>query len=159
MNPYPCGYRGSDVRTCTCGEREARRYMSRISGPLLDRFDIFVQVAPVQTRELVEAARAEDSATMAARVAAARDRQQHRFRRCRIFCNAQMSNRQLEHHAALDSNTKLLLQGYAEAHDLSGRAIHRSCKVARTLADLDGRPEITEEHMALALTMQQARWA
>ena len=159
MNPCPCGYRGSEVRTCTCGEREARRYRSRISGPLLDRFDLFVQVAPVRTRELVEAAESESSATIAGRVAEARERQLHRFRRCRIFCNAQMSNRQMRRHAALDASTKLLLQGFAEAHDLSGRAIHRSCKVARTLADLVDHPDITEEHMALALTMQQARWA
>ncbi len=159
MNPCPCGYRGSNARVCTCGEREARRYMSRISGPLLDRFDLFVQVAPVQTRELVEAAGAESSAAMAHRVTEARAIQQHRFRRCRVFCNAQMSNRQLKRYASLDAPTKLLLQAYAEAHDLSGRAIHRGCKVARTLADLDGQPQITEEHMALALTMQQARWA
>ena len=159
MNPCPCGYRGSDVRTCTCGEREARRYLSRISGPLLDRFDLFVRVAPVRTRELVEAAESESSAAMAGRVAEARERQQRRFSRCNIFCNAQMSNRQLKRYAPLDRSTKLLLQGYAEANDLSGRAIHRSCKVARTLADLEGHPQITEEHMALALTMQQARWA
>ena len=113
----------------------------------------------MRTRELVEQARSEGSAAMAARVAVARDRQLHRFRRCRIHCNAQMSNRQLKRYAALDGPTRRLLQGYAEDHDLSGRAVHRSCKVARTLADLSGAEQIAEEHMALALTMQQARWA
>ena len=109
--------------------------------------------------EVVEVARSESSKSVAGRVAEARNRQLHRFSRCRIFCNAQMSNRQLRRHAVLDTSTKKLLQGYADAHDLSGRAIHRSCKVARTLADLEASPQITEEHMALALTMQQARWA
>ena len=113
----------------------------------------------MQTRQLVEAAEGESSTDIARRVASARARQLHRFRRCRIFCNAQMSSRQLRRHVVLDAGTRALLQGYAEAHDLSGRAIHRSCKVARTLADLEGREDVTEETMALALTMQQARWA
>ena len=118
------------MRTCTCGEREARRYISRISGPLLDRFDLFVRVAPVRTRELVEARRSEASSAMAGRVAVARQRQEHRFRRCRVHCNAQMSTRQLRRYAPLDGGTRRLLQSYAEAHELSGRAVHRSCKVA-----------------------------
>ena len=158
MNPCPCGYRGSDVRTCTCGEKEARRYLNRISGPLLDRFDIFVQVAPVKTQKLIRGDLAEDSITIAERVAEARARQQHRFRRCRIHCNAQMDNRQLRRHVPLGRSAVELLQSYAEAHELSGRALHRCCKVARTLADLEAHSDVSEEHIMLTLTMQQARW-
>ncbi len=149
-------YQDVDVRVCTCGEREARRYISRISGPLLDRFDLFVRVAPVRTRELVEQTPSENSAAMAGRVGVARHRQQHRFRRCRIHCNAQMSTRQLRRYAPLDAGTRRLLQSYAEANDLSGRAMHRSCKVARILADLAGTSDITEEeHTALAQVKPQ----
>jgi magnesium chelatase family protein len=161
MNPCPCGYWGSGVRTCTCGPREAQRYWSRISGPLLDRFDIFVRVAPVDTRALIRAQEAESSAEIARRVAAARERQRLRFRRSRIHCNAQMSSRQLRRHVPLSEGSRRILEQYAELHDLSARALHRACKVALTLADLDGHDQgltVTEEHLMLALTLQQARW-
>jgi len=158
MNPCPCGYRGSDVRTCRCGEKEALRYMNRISGPLLDRFDLFVHVSPPDTRKLMQAEPGESSARIAARVAWARGRQQRRFARSRIHCNAQMDSRQLRRHVPLDAPSRELLVGYAALHGLSARALHRACKVALTLADLDGAEIVTEEHLTLALTLQQARW-
>ena len=159
MNPCPCGYRDSSARSCTCGQKEAQRYRGRISGPLLDRFDLFVFVSPVRTGQLMEQADAEPSAAMAGRVARARALQEHRFRRCKIHCNAQMSIRQLRRHVQLEPSARGLLQRYADARGLSGRAVHRACKVARTLADLDGHEPVTDEHLSLALTMQQARWA
>lgn len=133
--------------------------LSRISGPLLDRFDMFVRVAAVNTRELINASDAESSAAIAQRVAAARERQRFRFRRSRAHCNAQMSGRQLKRHVPLDDSARQLLEQYAELHDLSARALHRACKVARTLADLDHNGgDVTEEHLMLALILQQARW-
>jgi magnesium chelatase family protein len=160
MNPCPCGYRGSGVRVCTCGEREARRYLGRVSGPLLDRFDLFVPVAPVGARALLEpAAEAESSAIIRGRVTAARERQQRRFARSAIHCNSQMSARQLRRQAPLSGSGRALLGDYAELHELSGRAIHRACKVARTIADLEASETINDEHLALALSFQQARWA
>jgi magnesium chelatase family protein len=158
MNPCPCGYLGSGERVCTCGSREAQRYLARISGPLLDRFDLFVRVAPVQTRELLDDKAAESSAEISARVNRARRLQQRRFARSRIHCNAQMSSRQVRRYVPVAPTARDLLAQYAEAHGLSARALHRSCKVARTLADLEQAERVTEEHLTLALLMQQARW-
>ena len=158
MNPCPCGYRGSSVRTCTCGEREALRYISRVSGPLLDRFDLFVQATPVHAREMIGGVEAESSAAIRARVVEARQRQERRFARTSIHCNAQMNGRQLRRHVPLDAPSRELLERYAEAHGLSGRALHRACKVARTVADLEGSETVSAEHLSLALAMQQARW-
>ncbi len=159
MNPCPCGYRGSGVRVCTCGEREARRYLARVSGPLLDRFDLFVAVAPVPARTLLEPApEAEPSTTIRERVTAARERQQARFARSANHCNAKMSARQLRRHVPLAESGRALLADYAELRGLSGRAIHRACKVARTIADLEGSELVSDEHLALALSFQQPRF-
>lgn len=158
MNPCPCGYRGSAARTCTCGEREARRYMNRVSGPLLDRFDIFVAMEQIQTRELIHSESAEDSAAIRSRVCEARLRQQHRFARSGVHCNAQMSGRQTRRMVPLGSAARLLLEDYASAHSLSGRALHRACKVARTVADLDGSEDVGDEQLLMALSLQRARW-
>jgi magnesium chelatase family protein len=158
MNPCPCGYRGSGVRECTCGDRQAQRYIGRISGPLLDRFDLFVHVTPTGTRTLMDGAPGESSSDIAARVQRARERQQARFRSSRIHCNAQMSARQLRRHVPLAGASRSLLEHYAELHDLSARALHRTCKVARTVADLEGSDDVTDEHVTMALTLQQARW-
>ncbi|MCC6750034.1 MAG: YifB family Mg chelatase-like AAA ATPase [Deltaproteobacteria bacterium] len=158
MNPCPCGYAGSTVRVCTCGEKEARRYRGRISGPLLDRFDLFISVGPVPTKALLGGEPGESSGAIRERVARARRRQAERFRRKRIHCNAQMSARQLGRHVALGTRSTALLTEYAEAHRVSARALHRTCRVARTIADLEDRDDVTEEHLLLALTLQQARW-
>ncbi len=158
MNPCPCGYRGSEVRTCTCGELEARRYATRISGPLLDRFDLFVRVSTVPPEQLLQASRGEDSATIARRVADARTRQQVRFSRARIHCNAQMNPRQLRRWVPLCAQSRELLTAYAEARGASARSLHRACRVARTVADLEGIEEVGPEQIAMALALQQDRW-
>lgn len=158
MNPCPCGYRGSDVRVCTCGEQEARRYRNRISGPLLDRFDIFVRVAKVPTRALIDDSPEESSTVIRARVTAARARQIERYDKFGITCNAQMNNQLLKKFIRLNSSTKRLLEAYADKYNLSARALHRSCKVSRTIADLNGDEEMKDEHLFLAMTLQQARW-
>ncbi|MFH1131018.1 MAG: YifB family Mg chelatase-like AAA ATPase [Pseudomonadota bacterium] len=158
MNPCPCGYWGSDVRTCTCGEKAAKQYTNKISGPLLDRFDIFVHASPVSTRKLLDNVSAESSAEIAARVMQAREIQRKRFSYNGVHCNAQMSTKQIKEFVPLSTNSKELLVAYAKTHNVSARALHRSLRVARTLADLEGKETVTEEQVMLALTMQQGRW-
>lgn len=159
MNPCLCGYLDSGVRTCICGERAAQRYRGRISGPLLDRFDLFIQVSRVQTRRLMAGgAQGEGSADIAARVATARELQRHRFRRARIHCNAQMNSRQVKRYVQLSPSARELLLDFGEARQLSARALHRVCKVARTVADLWEMEAVGEDHLSLALTLQRSRW-
>ncbi|MBK6849875.1 MAG: YifB family Mg chelatase-like AAA ATPase [Proteobacteria bacterium] len=158
MNPCPCGYRGSEIRCCTCGEKEAQRYTGRISGPLLDRFDIFVRVSPVPTAQVLAPGTNEPSAALAARVAAARERQRQRYARGAIHCNAQLSPRALQRHVPLSPPSRRLIEQHAQRHGLSARAVHRCCRVARTLADLEPTEQVGEEHVALALALQQERW-
>jgi magnesium chelatase family protein len=156
MNPCPCGYWGSEVRSCRCGARQAQRYAARLSGPLLDRFDLFVHVQPVPAPELLrDGAKGESSAAIAERVGAARAIQHERFRKRRARCNAQISSRALWRHCRLSNESRRLLEAYGEAHGLSARALHRSCRVARTIADLVQRVEVDEGDIALALSMQR----
>ncbi|MCA9664248.1 MAG: YifB family Mg chelatase-like AAA ATPase [Myxococcales bacterium] len=158
MNPCPCGFRGTEVRVCVCGEQTAMRYRTRVSGPLLDRFDLFVHVAPVQTERLLDGRRAEASASIAQRVAHARARQQQRFAGEAIYCNAQMSARHLRRFVPLRRHLRHVVGEYINRYSLSARALHRSCRVARTLADLAGCEEVSDEHVLCALSMQRARW-
>ena len=158
MNPCPCGYRGSIARSCVCGPREAARYRARISGPLLDRFDLFVHVQPVPTQTLLAAKPQESSVSIARRVSSARRMQQHRFCDSKTACNAQMTHRQLRQYVQLSQEMSALLAGYAEHHQLSARAIHRACRVARTISDLRGSEQTCHEDICLALNMQQGRW-
>lgn len=159
MNPCPCGYRGSELRTCVCGDMQAMRYRSRISGPMLDRFDIFVQVEPVATESLLDAVAGESSSEIKARVLRAREFQRNRYIGMGISCNAQMEGRQVKKFIRLRSTTKTLIKEFSEVNQLSSRALHRSFRVARTLADLAGEDDVGEEAIFLALSMQQARWA
>jgi magnesium chelatase family protein len=159
MNPCPCGYRGTDVRTCTCSERLASNYRQRISGPLLDRFDLFVHVSRPPTKKLLDCQTGETSAQILNRIAAARRRQQKRFTKTRIRCNAEMNGRQIARYATLSAAARDVLERYAEHHQLSGRAVHRTIRIARTLADLSRRTmEIADEDLVLALQLQQGRW-
>jgi magnesium chelatase family protein len=159
MNPCPCGYRGSEIRTCICGDMHARRYRGRISGPMLDRFDIFVQVEPVDTERLLDGDVAESSAEIKARVVRARESQRKRFEGTGISCNAQMEGRQMKKFIRLRAATKKLIKEFSDRHQLSSRALHRSFQVARTIADLAQEEEVREDDIFLALSMQQARWA
>jgi magnesium chelatase family protein len=158
MNPCPCGYRGSRARTCTCGEREALRYAARVSGPLLDRFDLLIPVDRVETRELLANEVAETSETIRSRVCEARLRQQRRFAGTPIHCNAQMSPRQIRRVIPLGQGARHLLQEVAEKQGLSGRALHRACRVARTIADLENQENVSDAHLLEALSLQRGRW-
>jgi magnesium chelatase family protein len=150
MNPCPCGYAGDTTRICTCSESEIHRYRSRLSGPLLDRIDLHVSLAPVSVR-LLGARTTETSTCVRARVEASRERQRSRFHtaRVRAACNGQASGRLLL--PTLDAEARDLLDAAAESMTLSARAYHRVVKVGRTIADLAASERVGVEHIAEAL--------
>ena len=149
MNPCPCGFDGSQLRSCTCDLGSIRRYRARLSGPLLDRFDLQLRVPPVDLWQL-SAGAAESSATVAERVAKAR-----MLQLARAGCpNAELSGRALDETCALDERSQSLLQRMAEKRSLSARAIHRVLRVARTAADLEGAAHVRIPHLGLALEMR-----
>ncbi len=152
MNPCPCGYYGSSQQRCRCNEEQIRRYLSQLSGPLLDRIDIHLEVPAVPFMELSTADDGEPSATIRARVGQARLLQAHRFQgRRHIFCNNQMTPADLKKYAALDSASQTLLAQSVARLGLSARAYHRILKIARTIADLAGQERIEFAHLAEAI--------
>ena len=151
MNPCPCGYHGERSGRCGCSPRQVQSYLSRLSGPLLDRFDLVVEVPPVEPARLTDRARGESSADVMGRVVAARRLQQRRFVRGRVSCNARMTTRDLESHARPGERGKAMLLAAVERLGLSARGFDRVRRVARTIADLAGEGSITPVHLAEAL--------
>lgn len=151
MNPCPCGYYGHPTHPCTCTRTQVQRYLSRVSGPLLDRLDLHIDVAPVNFSDLSGSARAESSAEIKKRVDAARKIQQKRFAGTNIRCNAQMPPEMIDETCKLPSEGVRLLQTAFEKMGMSARGYHRILKVARTIADLENEPEIRIHHLAEAL--------
>ena len=151
MNPCPCGYYGSRVRQCRCGEAAIRKYLSHISGPLLDRIDLQVEVDAVPIGEINAAAPSESSAEVRKQVQAAREIQQRRFASSGIHSNAQMDSPGLKEFCPLDAGSQQLLTRATEKMGMSMRAYTRIIKVARTIADLAGEKEITPAHIAEAI--------
>lgn len=149
-NPCPCGYAGADTG-CRCMPGEVHRYLRRLSGPVLDRVDLRVELHPVPPTELLLAPRGETSETVRARVCRARERQRVRGQ---AVPNAQLDKPSLEHFAPLDPEPLRLLTAAAERYRLSGRGLARVTKVARTLADLAGAERITPEHLVDALAFR-----
>ena len=148
-NPCPCGYYGEGDRcTCTVGQRAG--YLSKLSGPIMDRIDIQIWVHPVETSALVRGGKAEPSAVIAERVLRAREIQRKRFAGSGIFTNAEMSSKQLGAFCPLDEACKELLERLIDKLGLSARAYTRIIKIARTIADLAGCPDIRPEHLAEA---------
>jgi magnesium chelatase family protein len=138
MNPCPCGYFGSErVKRCTCGVEQIQRYRSRISGPLLARIDIHVEVPVVPYRDLKASNRGEASSDIRQRVEGARQRQRERFERPGLHCNAQMGPSELRLHCKLDDAGHDLLEMAVDRLGMSGRAYDRILKVSRTIADLE----------------------
>ena len=148
-NPCPCGYYGDGDR-CTCTPSRRIAYLSKLSGPIMDRIDIQLWVPKVDARQLVNRRAAEPSEAIAARVRAARDIQKARFRDEGIFCNAAMNNRQMEKYCQLDEACRDILERLIERMGLSARACSRIIKLARTIADLAGLPDIRPEHISEA---------
>lgn len=152
MNPCPCGYYNHPTHACTCQPGQIAHYMGKISGPLLDRIDIQVEVTPVPLDELTTAPKGESSRSIRERVEAARALQSARFaNEPATHCNAQMTAAQLETYAQPDEAGRALLQQTMKRLSLSARAYERILKVARTIADLDGAPRITTAHLAEAV--------
>jgi magnesium chelatase family protein len=161
MNPCPCGYFNDKSHECSCTPPMMQRYISKISGPLLDRIDIHIEVPQVQYRELRSGAATEGSNEIRARVLAARDRQDKRLTADRIFTNAQMHTRQIRTYCELSPEAERLLERAMQQQGLSARAHDRILKVARTIADLEGHAAITVGHLAEAIqyrTLDRSYW-
>lgn len=148
-NPCPCGYYGEGDR-CTCTPSKRLAYISKLSGPLMDRIDIQLVVSRVDARRLVNRKPAEPSSVVAERVLKARLKQKERFAEEGIFCNSSMNNRQVEKYCPLSPECRILLERIIENMELSARACSRIIKLARTIADLADMPDILPEHLSEA---------
>ena len=151
MNPCKCGWYGDPSGRCTCSPRAVENYRSRISGPLLDRIDIVVEVPAVHFEDLRSRAEAEPSSAVKARVDAARKRQLDRFGDGRGMCNARMGPDEMRRYCDLDETGATLMKQAFETMGLTARSYDRILKVARTVADLDGSEEIQPQHLAEAI--------
>ncbi len=160
MNPCPCGYYGDPVRQCTCTPGQIQRYQKRLSGPLLDRMDIYIDVPAVPYEKLADEGRGEPSARIRDRVMAARERQRHRFRdNPRCVTNADMGPGEVREFCTLDETGRALMVTAVKQMHLSARAYHRVLKLARTIADLEGAAHIAVHHLAEALQYRQRQAA
>ena len=152
MNPCPCGYYNHPTKPCVCSPSQVQKYLNKISGPLLDRIDIQVEIVPVPFNDLVKETPSESSATIRERVIRARQVQEQRFAdEPGIHCNAQMTPRLLQKYAQPDEHGRAMLQSAMERLNLSARAYDRILKVARTIADLDGSDTVQSTHIAEAI--------
>jgi magnesium chelatase family protein len=176
MNPCPCGYHNDPSRDCMCTPPMIQRYVSKVSGPLLDRIDIHIEVPAVQYKELRGGTAAEGSTEIRTRVLAARERQHNRFieftakpaparkgsSRRAVFSNAHMTTQQIRNFCELSSDAERLLERAMQQQGLSARAHDRILKVARTIADLEAAPGIAVKHIAEAIqyrTLDRSYWA
>jgi magnesium chelatase family protein len=173
MNPCPCGYFGDLKRECRCGPTQVQRYRQRISGPLLDRIDLHIEVPAVEYRDVSSERAEENSAAIRGRIARARERQQERFQRdAKTNCNARMATRHLKQHCKLSADSQELIRVAMTELNLSARAYDRILKVSRTIADLDsksasrtdssrGEIDIAPEHVSEAIqyrTFDRTLW-
>jgi len=151
MNPCPCGYFSDPKHECRCTFHQIQRYRSKISGPLLDRIDLHVDVPAVPYRELKGVVASESSESIRQRAANARSIQSHRFRNMHIYCNAQMNSRLITRHCRIDNACHDLLETAIDKLGLSARAHSRILKIARTIADIEGVAELKQHHVAEAV--------
>lgn len=151
MNPCPCGYLADPIHACSCTPVSIHRYRSRISGPLLDRIDIHIEVPAVKYRDLADRGEAESSADIARRVESSREQQLERYKGTKIHCNAQMTPRYIKKYCELDANGNRMLELVTDRLGFSARTYNRILKVARTIADLDSSDQIKEQHIAEAI--------
>ncbi len=151
MNPCPCGYFGDRIRACRCSPQQIRQYQTKISGPLLDRIDLHIEVPSVKYRALSDKEGGESSAVIKERVNTARELQIKRYENTGIYCNARMTDRQIKTYCAIDEESHRLLEMAIEKLGLSARAINRILKVSRTIADLENKEGIEPAHVAEAI--------
>jgi magnesium chelatase family protein len=163
MNPCPCGYYNHPEKECTCPPGAVQKYLNKISGPLLDRIDLHVEVTPVSFTELSNISKGEDSATIRERVIKARDIQAERYKETPgTYANAQMSSKQLREICVINQAGEGLLKKAMERLNLSARAYDRILKVSRTIADLAASTDIKVEHLAEAIqyrSLDREGWA
>ncbi|GAB4284455.1 MAG: YifB family Mg chelatase-like AAA ATPase [Candidatus Dojkabacteria bacterium] len=152
MNPCKCGYLGDPEKECTCTPVEIARYQKRISGPILDRIDLLINVAKVKHTQLLDSAESESSAEVQKRVQKARDIQTKRFEKSGLVSNSDMSQREIKEFIKLDSETETLLKQAMQRMNLSARSYYRLLKVSRTIADLENMDSITKNHVVEALS-------
>jgi magnesium chelatase family protein len=151
MNPCPCGYFGDRVHRCRCSPQQIRQYQSKISGPLLDRIDLHIEVPSVKYRALMGKEESESSAEIRKRVHQARHRQKKRFGDTGVATNARMTEKQIRSFCPLDDESHALMEMAIEKLGLSARAMNRILKVSRTIADLAGSGKIEPSHVAEAI--------
>lgn len=151
MNPCPCGYYGDPIKECTCSATTIARYQKRISGPLLDRIDIHVEVPRVDYEKLADKRNVENSATVRARVQAARERQLQRLTGTKLTCNAEMGPAEVRDFCEVEPAAQKLLKAAMQQLHLSARAFHRVLKLSRTIADLAQSDTIAANHLAEAI--------
>jgi len=163
MNPCPCGYYNHPERECICGPGQVQKYLSRISGPLLDRIDIHIEIVPVPFEKLSEQQESEKSVVIRERIMKARQVQEERFKDIEgVYCNAQMSSKLLRKHATPDAAGSALLKNAMQRLNLSARAYDRILKVSRTIADIEDSENILSEHIAEAINyrnLDREGWA
>ncbi len=151
MNPCPCGYFGDKIRQCNCSMGQIQRYRSKISGPLLDRIDLHVEVSSVSYKELSDEQNTPSSKQVLERVLKAREIQKERFKNLKIKTNSEMDSAHIKKFCVLDRQGKTLIRDAVENLGISARAYTRILKIARTIADLDGKDNITVDHVAEAI--------
>lgn len=150
MNPCPCGYYGSKVKECTCSDVQRANYRSKLSGPLIDRFDLQIQVGSVDYEKLRDR-KTESSSQIKKRVNRAREIQVKRYKEYGIYSNSELTSKMLEKYCKLDDETFKILKSYLEKLKLSNRTYTKILKVSRTIADLDEKENIELEHVLEAI--------
>lgn len=162
MNPCPCGYYNHPQKECVCNTSMIQKYLSKISGPLLDRIDIHMEVVPVEFDKLAQQPNGENSSTIRMRVNNAREIQEDRFKKMDgVFTNAQMSSKMMQKYCGIDSQTSSMLKVAMEKLDLSARAYDRILKVGRTIADMEGSEKILSNHISEAIqyrSLDRSNW-
>jgi magnesium chelatase family protein len=157
MNPCPCGYYGDPVRQCTCAPTLVSRYQKRISGPFVDRVDMFIEVPHVDYEKLADNRLGEASEKIRERVEAARERQLKRFTNTKLVCNAEMTPIEVKEFCKVEDSAQSLLKAAMKQLYLSARAFHRVLKLARTISDLEGADIIKAHHIAEAIQYRPRR--
>ena len=151
MNPCPCGYYGSKEKPCSCTPDQIKKYIGKISGPLLDRIDLHIEVSPVKFDNFDNSKNTTDSKTIKERVNSARKIQQERYKNIGIFSNSELTPKLIEKYCILDTESKKILNAAFSSLGLSARAYSRILKVARTIADLDNSENIKVHHLTEAI--------
>jgi magnesium chelatase family protein len=155
LNPCPCGYYLSKVKECSCTELERRKYLSKLSGPFLDRIDMFSFTYQHKYEEMVSVTAEESSKNIKKRVEAARNIQRERFLKENMYCNADMSSNHIKIYCSMDSSSENVLNRYFNKFPFSMRIYNRILKISRTIADLDNCKEINSSHVVEAISYRQ----